>query len=196
MIGEGLLVADLHPAVPPAPHKVLGRGACDGIAREAFVHPLLEALPQECAVDAPVAVKAPCKHQPFLAAARIPACRGLVAIKILCFRIAVGRLDADDDVVLDVGIQQAVMRVIGAAQEREARVRPVDIAVDALPIPVGVGRKRIVDIDRRQIAELGHGRLWQNRRSYATCNKLEKPSARLGGAGLDGHSGPSFRCRY
>ena len=87
------------------------------------------------------------------------------------------------------------MRVIGTAQERKARVRPVDIAVNALPIPVGVGRERVVNIDRRQVTELGHDRLRQDRRSQATCNKLKKPTARLGGAGFDGHGGLSFGCR-
>ena len=195
MIGEGLFVADLDPAVPASAHQLLGRRARDRIAREALVHPFLEALSQERAVDAPVAVKAPREHQALLAAARIPARRGLVAVKVLRFRVTVSGLDANDDVVFDVGVEKTVMRVIRAAKECETRVRPVDIAVNALPIPIGVGGQRVVDIDRRQIAELGHRRLRQDRRSYAACDKLEKSTAGLCRAGFDGHGGQSFRCR-
>ena len=65
MVGVGLLVADLHPAIPAAAHKALGGSPGDGIAWEALVHPLLEALPQKRAADPPVAIEAPGQHKPF-----------------------------------------------------------------------------------------------------------------------------------
>jgi hypothetical protein len=79
VIGEGFLVADFHPAIPAAPHQLLGRGARDGIAREALVRPFLEALAEEGTADATVAVEAAREHKALLAAARIPARRRLIA---------------------------------------------------------------------------------------------------------------------
>ena len=64
------------------------------------------------------------------------------------------RLDANDHVVFDERIEQAVVRVVGATEEDKCLVMAEDIPVHPLPVSIGVGRQRIEDRNRRQVAIL------------------------------------------
>ena len=96
----------------------------------------------------PVAVEAPAEDEALLADAGVPAVRGLVAVQVGRLAVAVGGADPDDDAVLHVGAQQAVVGVVRRAREDEGRVVGELVAVDLLPAAVGHHLQRVARDER------------------------------------------------
>jgi hypothetical protein len=127
----------------------LRRRASVGAAREALLHPRLEAPAYARSLHAAVAVDPPAERDALLAGARVPARGGRVAVEILRLAVAVARLDPHDHTVLGVGPEQAVVRVVGSTEEVEVTVRRVEVSVLLLPAAVRIRGQRIAHRQRR-----------------------------------------------
>ena len=137
-----LVMRHANPLVAAA-IEVLPRREAVFLAREAFFVPAFETRPHHALVDPPVAVEPPCQRQPLLAHARVPAIAGAVAGQVGGLPVAHSRADAGDNPLAHVGVQQAVVRVVGSAEEGEPGVVLPEIAIDPFPSAVRVGGQRI-----------------------------------------------------
>ena len=140
---------DADPVVR-APLRRVHRRRSVGVPREAVVGPLLEPLADHRCLHAPVAVEAAAEDQALLADPRVPAVGGLPAVDVGRLAVSIGRADADDDPVLHVGAEKAVVRVVRRAGEDEGRVVGELVAVDLLPVAVGHHAERVARDHRRR----------------------------------------------
>jgi hypothetical protein len=70
-----------------------------------------------------------------------------VAREVGGLAVAVRGLDAHEHVVLHERLEQAVVRVVRRAQEREGPVVAEDVAIEALPVAARIGVEGVADLD-------------------------------------------------
>src|SRR5690606_4122244 len=92
-----------------------------GIARKPLLDPLLAALAHHRPLAAAIALDSADQGEALLAHAWLPALAGLVALQIRRLRESKGRADPGDDSILDVGVEQAVVGVVGGTEKGERR---------------------------------------------------------------------------
>ena len=156
---------ELDPVVRAAKAQVRLRRAVV-VTREPGLDPLLEALADHRRFDTAVAVETAAEDETLLADARIPAMRRLVPVEVGRLAVAVGRADPDDDVVLHMGAQQAVVGVVRRTREHEGRVLGELVAVDLLPAAIGHDLERVAGDER---ARRGAGRRSGARHGEEAC---------------------------
>src|SRR3989344_7247201 len=116
-------------------------------ARVPGIHPFFETLTNGRIFYAPRPINSPDESQTLLTAARVPAVRGFVAVNILRLSVTIRRPQINNHTVLDEGLQETVMGVVGRAEEREPAVVTRHVAVNFLPTSSGIIVQRVVDGD-------------------------------------------------
>ena len=89
-----------------------------------------------------------------VAIARIPSSRRAIAIDIHRLAVAIDRFDARHRAVSHIGLEQAVVCVVGRAEKDKGRIHAGEVAIGLFPVTVGVKGERVVNHVGLTIAQL------------------------------------------
>lgn len=146
---QGLIPRDLHPFVGP-PLEEFSRRSAVSAPGEALLHPSEEPPSHHWGLHPSIAIEAAHHGEPFLADPGLPAVGGPIPIEIRGLAVAVARFDANDHTVSDIGLQEAVVGIIGGTKKDKLLIVAPDIPVDRLPLPARVGSQGVLNPDRLQ----------------------------------------------